>query len=189
MAALKFEEAQLNIEKDIEVISSWSQRFDSHSSRQAVLGVCVCVFAVCQCLSYVTYYLIFVAWCWYALVIGLKWFSNGITDNCIPYCFPILALCFAYRAAWMSSTSRTGMQRGWSVWTHCWSTLNASCMWMIWWKLPMMLSSIWIRMGPNRYLARFKYYMSTMITWDHKIIWTDMATYSNIWQHVVFLHS
>ena len=43
MAALKFEEAQLNIEKDIEVISSWSQRFDSHSSRQAVLGVCVCV--------------------------------------------------------------------------------------------------------------------------------------------------
>eukprot|EP00435_Cladocopium_sp_Y103_P074327 s863_g48.t1 len=35
LAALKFEEAQINIEKDIEQISSWSQRFDAHSARQA----------------------------------------------------------------------------------------------------------------------------------------------------------
>ena len=42
LAALKFEEAQINIEKDIEQISSWSQRFDLHSARQAV-PLCVCV--------------------------------------------------------------------------------------------------------------------------------------------------
>lgn len=81
--------------------------------------------------------------------------------------FPILTLCFVCRAAWMSSTSRTGMQRGWIVCTHCWSTLNASFMWMIWWKLPMMLSSSWTRTGHSRYLARFIYSETVQYTYHH----------------------
>lgn len=35
MAALKFEEAQLNVTKDIDLITKWSEKFDSFASRQA----------------------------------------------------------------------------------------------------------------------------------------------------------
>ena len=34
MAALKFEEAQLSVQKDIDSVTAWSKRFDEHNSRQ-----------------------------------------------------------------------------------------------------------------------------------------------------------
>lgn len=36
LAALKFEEASLNIEKDIQKVSAWSEKFDHYAAQQAL---------------------------------------------------------------------------------------------------------------------------------------------------------